>query len=114
MSGRRTGAHTPRHARANRTRGLALLLAGGIAALSGAVLFANAPAGAEAGSTTATLTLTGIRDSNCDLQTGGTTAYVKPGGTVTFQGELAGISVKVPVLGTIPLSSSAITSFNTS
>lgn len=112
---RRVGAHaTPRHARRQPLRaakGLALLVAGGIAALTAGVLLVGAPAGAEAGSTTATLTLTGVRDSNCPVSTGGTDVYVKPGGTVTFKPELAGLSVNV--LGHyVDISSSAIASFN--
>ena len=35
-----------------------------------------APAEAEASSTTATLTLTGLVDSNCDVSAGGSTAHV--------------------------------------
>jgi hypothetical protein len=116
MAGRRrVGAHSgPRHARwtpLSGMRALALLVAAGIAALVTGVLLAGLPAGAEAGSTTATLTLTGVRDSNCDVSTGGTTVYVKPGGTVTFKAELAGLSVKLPLLGYVDISSGKITSF---
>jgi hypothetical protein len=90
---------------------MALLATGGIAALTAGVLLASSPAGAEASTTTATLTLTGVRDSNCDVSTGGTTVYVKPGGTVTFKAELAGLSVKLPLVGYVDISSSKITSF---
>lgn len=109
MAGRRRSR--PRHARPSALRSLALLVAGGMVALFSALLLNNLPAGAEASTSTATLTLLGIRDSNCDFQTGGTTVYIKPGGTVTFTGELTGISVKVAGL-TIPISSSLVTSFN--
>src|SRR4051812_16253251 len=111
---RRLGAHaTPRHARRTPLRGLrgmALLVGGGIAALATAVLLAGSPAGAEASSTTATLTLTGVRDSNCPISTGGTDVYVKPGGTVTFKPELTGLGVKVG-LSYVDISSSKIASF---
>ena len=85
-----------------------------MAALAGAVLLAGAPAGAEAGSTTATLTLLGIRDSNCDFQTGGTTAYVAPGGDREVQGRARRPEHQDPgsSASTIPISSSKITSFN--
>lgn len=90
---------------------MAVLVAGGIAALTAGVLLAGSPAGAEAGSTTATLTLTGVRDSNCPVSTGGTDVYVKPGGDVTFKADLAGLSVKTP-LGYVDISSALVTSFN--
>lgn len=109
--GARTTAHVPRHARPSRARAVGLLVAAGIAALTGGMLLANVPAGAESSTTTATLTLTGVRDSNCDVSTGGTTVYVKPGGTVTFKAELAGLSVKLPLLGYVDISSGKITSF---
>lgn len=116
---RRVGARSaarsrPRHARPSRLHATALLVAGGIAALSTAILLNNLPAEAESSSTTATLTLTGIRDSDpkCDISTGGTTVYVKPGGTVTFKAELAGLSVKLPIVGYVDISSSLIASFN--
>jgi hypothetical protein len=114
MAGRRrAGArHVPRHARPSSVRAVALIGAAGIAALSGALLLSYAPAGAEASSTTATLTLTGVRDSNCEFSTGGTTVYVKPGGDATFKGELAGLKVTVPLLGQLDLSSSKIASFD--
>lgn len=118
MAGRRrVGARSrPQHARPSSVRTVALLVAGGLAALSGALLLNNLPAGAEAGSTTATLTLTGVRDSNCDISTGGTTVYVKPNGTVTFKAELAGLSVKNPLYpigpAYIDISSSKVASFN--
>ena len=95
------------------------LLAGG--AVAGAIALAMAPASAEASSTTATLTFTGIVDSNCQVSTGGTTAYVAPGGTVTVKASLAGASVKVSLPAalpglpdksvTIPLDSSKVASF---
>jgi hypothetical protein len=56
---------------------------------------------AEAASTTARLTLTGMVDDNCPVDVGGTTAYVAPGGTVTLEASLAGASVKVPVLNVL-------------
>jgi hypothetical protein len=80
------------------------------AAVISAVLLAL-PANAEASSTTATLTLTGVLDSNCTVSTGGTTVYVAPGGTIDFTAALAGISVNVPPLGVIALNTSTVASF---
>ncbi len=91
------------------------LLAGG--AVAGAIALAMAPANAEAASTTATLTFTGLVDSNCQFSTGGTTAYVAPGGSVTIKASLAGASVKVPATlpglppVTVPLDSAKVASF---
>ncbi len=95
-----------------RSRGPVWLAGGALVAMAAAVLLAVAPAGAEAAKTTATLTLTGVRDSSCDFSTGGSVVHVKPGGTVTFKAELAGISVKLPLIGAVDLSSTPATSFN--
>jgi phosphohistidine swiveling domain-containing protein len=82
----------------------------GAAAIGGLVL-AMTPAHAEASATTTTLTLTGMVSSTCDLGTGGTVAYVAPGGTMTIKASLAGASVQVPVVGTVALDSSLVASF---
>jgi hypothetical protein len=49
--------------------------------------------------------------STCDLGTGGTTAYVAPGGTMTIKASLAGASVRVPLVGRVALDSSHVASF---
>lgn len=79
-------------------------------AVAGAIALAMAPAHAEATKATATLTLTGMVDSNCQVSVGGTTAYVRPGGTVTIKPSLAGLSVSYGGL-TIPITSSKVASF---
>lgn len=84
------------------------VVAGG--AVAGAIALAMSPAHAEAAKTTATLTLTGLVDSNCQVSVGGTTAYVRPGGTVTIKPSLAGLSVSYGGL-TIPITSSKVASF---
>src|SRR5664279_2249743 len=104
---------------APRGRVLGVLAIGAGLACASALILATTPAQAEASRTTATLTLTGVRDSNCPISTGGTTVRVAPNGTVTFKADLAGISVRVPIstpLGTIyhtvPLNSGTVASFN--
>jgi hypothetical protein len=87
----------------------ALGSAAAVSALSMAITVSSAHA--EAARTTARLTLTGMVDENCPLDIGGTSAYVAPGGTVTLEASLAGASVKVPLLGTIPLDSRHIAGF---
>jgi hypothetical protein len=109
----------PRRGRLSSPTTWVALLAGG--AVAGAIALAMTPASAEASSTTATLTFTGIVDSNCQVSTGGTTAHVAPGGTVTVKASLAGASVKVklpaslpglpPNSITIPLDSAKVASF---
>jgi hypothetical protein len=109
----------PRRGRLSSPTTWIALLAGG--AVAGAIALAMSPASAEASSTTATLTFTGIVDSNCPVSTGGTTAHVAPGGTVTIKASLAGASVKVklpaslpglpPNSITIPLDSAKVASF---
>jgi hypothetical protein len=95
--------------RSRRRLGLAAgLLALGTAGSVG-VLVAT-PAAAEASTSVATLTLTGVVDSNCVISTGGTTVYIAPKGTVDFKAALGGISVKV--LGqSIPLDTAHVASF---
>jgi hypothetical protein len=80
-------------------------------AVAGAIVLAMSPASAEAASTTTTLTLTGMVSSTCDLGAGGTVAYVARGGTMTIKASLAGASVKLPVLGAVPLDSAHLASF---
>ena len=105
MSGRNS---LPRQRR--RGLGVASALVALGAAGSAAVLIA-APAHAEASSTTATLTLTGVVDSNCVISARGTTVYIAPNGTVDFKAALAGISLNLGLLGTIPLDTSTVASF---
>jgi phosphohistidine swiveling domain-containing protein len=88
---------------------VALGSAAAASALSMAITVSSAHA--EAASTTARLTLTGMVDENCPVDIGGTTAYVAPGGTVTLDASLVGASVRVPLLGTIPLDSRHIAGF---
>lgn len=91
---------------------LGVTLAGAAAgAATLAVVLGATPASAEATSTTATLTVTGVLDSNCTVSTGGTTVYVAPGGTIDFRAALAGISVDVAPVGVIPLTTSSVASF---
>jgi hypothetical protein len=119
MRNRRRSA-APRRGRLSSPSTWVALLAGG--AVAGAIALAMSPASsAEASSTTATLTFTGIVDSNCQVSTGGVTAHVAPGGTVTVKASLAGASVKLslpaslpglpPTSITIPLDSSKVASF---
>jgi hypothetical protein len=98
---------------AERSRGLRWFAASAGLAVAGATVLAMGPAhaNAEAANTTATLTLTGVVDSNCTVSTGGTEVFVAPGGTVTFKAALAGISVNVPLLGTVALDTSTVASF---
>jgi len=79
-------------------------------AVAGAAVLTMSPAHAEAKDTTATLTLTGVVDSNCPVSTGGTKVYVAPGGDVTFKAALAAIHVSVLGLD-IPLDTAHVASF---
>jgi hypothetical protein len=88
---------------------VALGTAAAVSALSTAITISSAHA--EAARTTARLTLTGMVDDNCPVDVGGTTAYVAPGGTVTLEASLAGASVKVPLLGSVPIDSRHIAGF---
>src|SRR4051812_2151362 len=99
------GGHGRRRVRARPFATVAAAVACGAAAAATSMAIAMSSAHAEARSTTARLTLTGMVDGNCPVDVGGTTAYVAPGGTVTLAASLAGASVTVPLLGTVPLDS---------
>jgi hypothetical protein len=98
--------HGPPRTRARRLLAGAAALTGAAAAAAMTMGITMSAAHAEAQSTTAHLTLTGMVDANCPIDVGGTTAYVAPGGTVTLEPSLVGASV-----ASVPLDAAHIASF---
>lgn len=103
--------HGRRRVSARPVATVAAAVACGAAVAATSMAIAMSSAHAEARSTNARLTLTGMVDGNCPVDVGGTTAYVAPGGTVTLAPSLAGASLTVPLIGTVPVDSGHVASF---
>jgi hypothetical protein len=98
------GRHQQRPPRRLGLRWLAGALSVGIVATAGAAIMATAnPAGAaptpnpsyHPGADPATFAVTGVLDGNCQVSTGGTEVWIKPGDKINFDSSLVGLNLPV-------------------